>query len=247
MGTRYVALLKGVNVGRANRVSMDALRSLVSSLGYRDPRTILNSGNVVFSAPDRPSGDIAARIEAALDAQAGISVPVVILSDQKLSAAVAGNPLVEAGRDPSRLLVAFLLDPADGARLRPLVGQDWHREEVALGSVCAYAWCPDGVTGSPVLARRIDHHPQLGDRAEASGTARAPRVTGLARRWDPAPRSAEPDSRIDDLSRRPAASIASAPCRSPGCRHDDHGAVRHRLSGVRRRLDGLAEARSHGE
>jgi uncharacterized protein (DUF1697 family) len=60
---RRVALLRGINVGRAKRVAMADLRELVESLGYREVRTLLNSGNVVFTVPSGVRGDSARRIE----------------------------------------------------------------------------------------------------------------------------------------------------------------------------------------
>jgi uncharacterized protein (DUF1697 family) len=152
MTGRYVALLRGVNVGRANRVTMGDLRSVVASLGYGDPRTLLNSGNVVFSAPDPPDADIAARLEAALAARLDLPVGVAVLSGAQLSAVVDGNTLLEVTDDPSRLLVVFLLDPSDSALLEPLLERDWDPEAVAPGVRSVYAWCPGGVTGSPLLA-----------------------------------------------------------------------------------------------
>ncbi len=47
----HVALIRGINVGHAKRVAMADLRALVEALGYGEARTLLNSGNVVFSAP----------------------------------------------------------------------------------------------------------------------------------------------------------------------------------------------------
>ena len=47
MTRRHIALIRGINVGRAKRVAMADLRALVEGLGYRDVRTLLNSGNVV--------------------------------------------------------------------------------------------------------------------------------------------------------------------------------------------------------
>jgi uncharacterized protein (DUF1697 family) len=46
---RYIALIRGINVGRAKRVAMADLRKLVEELGYDDVRSVLNSGNVVFA------------------------------------------------------------------------------------------------------------------------------------------------------------------------------------------------------
>ena len=58
---RYVALLRGINVGRAKRVAMADLRALLAELGYRDPRSLLNSGNLVFSSPQTDTAEMADR------------------------------------------------------------------------------------------------------------------------------------------------------------------------------------------
>jgi uncharacterized protein (DUF1697 family) len=67
----HVALLRGINVGKAKRVGMADLRALVEGLGYRDVRTLLNSGNVVFAVPKSARGEPAARIETAIARSSG--------------------------------------------------------------------------------------------------------------------------------------------------------------------------------
>ena len=62
MPGRHVALLRGINVGKAKRIAMADLRALVADLGYRDVGTLLNSGNVVFTAPGAGPEDAARRI-----------------------------------------------------------------------------------------------------------------------------------------------------------------------------------------
>jgi len=148
MAGTHVALLRGINVGRAKRVAMAELRALVEGLGYRDVRTLLNSGNVVFTAPRTAPATAAARIEAALAERLGVAARVTALTAAELAAAVAGNPLLAADRDPARLLVAVLADPADRRLLAPLTGEDWSPEAVALGARVAYLWCPEGVLAS---------------------------------------------------------------------------------------------------
>ena len=148
MADRRVALLRGINVGRAKRVAMADLRALVEELGYRDVRTLLNSGNVVFTAPAAARGDAAARIEKALVAKLGVPSRVTVLTAAELAAAVAANPLLDVASNPSRLLVAFLADPADRKKLQPLTRQDWTPEALALGPRVAYLWCPPGVLAS---------------------------------------------------------------------------------------------------
>jgi uncharacterized protein (DUF1697 family) len=150
MTGRYVALLRGINVGRAKRVAMADLRAVVEDLGYADVRTLLNSGNVVFTAPGPDAGDAGGRIEKALLQHLNIASRVTVLSNSELATAVAGNPLLGVAEDPSRLFVAFLADRADRGKLEPLTGRDWTPETVALGDRVAYIWCPAGMTESHV-------------------------------------------------------------------------------------------------
>jgi uncharacterized protein (DUF1697 family) len=144
----HVALLRGINVGRAKRVAMADLKALVEGLGYRDVRTLLNSGNVVFSAPAAASGNAASRIEGALPRRLKVSARVLVLSAAELAKAIAENPLVLPSRDPSRLLVTVFEDPAHHKQLLPLARRDWGPEALAIGSRVAYLWCPAGIIQS---------------------------------------------------------------------------------------------------
>jgi len=145
---RYAALLRGINVGKAKRVAMADLRALVERLGCDDVRTLLNSGNVVFSARRAGAAPLARRIEAALVAELGVASRVVVLSRTELAAVVAGNPLLDVMTNPSRLLVAVYEDAALDARLAPLAAERWAPEALAVGERVAYLWCPPGVLES---------------------------------------------------------------------------------------------------
>jgi uncharacterized protein (DUF1697 family) len=146
--TRFVALLRGVNVGGAKRVPMADLRALLSTLGYGGVRTLLNSGNAVFESAGRSTSAHAARIQAALAETLNVEVPVVVKSAQDLAAIEAENGLVSIATDPSRLLVAFTGDP-EALRglvaLSPLVAPP---EQLLLGRHAVYLWCPDGILAS---------------------------------------------------------------------------------------------------
>jgi uncharacterized protein (DUF1697 family) len=148
MASKQIALLRGINVGRAKRVAMADLRTLIEQLGYADVRTLLNSGNVVFTSARAAPDDLAARIEKALAKRTGVSARVTVLTAVELSAAVTENTLLEVANDPSRLLVAFLRDPSDRRKLEPLMKQTWTPEAFALGTRVAYLWCPTGIIAS---------------------------------------------------------------------------------------------------
>ena len=164
MAGRHVALLRGINVGRAKRVAMSDLKTLVEGLGYRDVRTLLNSGNVVFSAGVAPS-TAAARIEKALAAQTGVTARVTVFTATEIAAVVDENPLLDVADNPSRLLVTFLREARDRVKLVPLAKQKWDADAIALGTRVVYVWCGNGILESRLteaLARL------LGD----AGTAR---------------------------------------------------------------------------
>jgi uncharacterized protein (DUF1697 family) len=148
VANRQVALIRGINVGRAKRVAMADLRALVEDLGYGDVRTLLNSGNVVFTTARAAPGDAAFRIEKALATGLGVYARVTVLRAAELAAAVVGNPLLEVADDPSRLLVAVLRNAADRPKLEPLLKQDWAAEVLALGTRVAYLWCAEGILAS---------------------------------------------------------------------------------------------------
>jgi uncharacterized protein (DUF1697 family) len=164
MTGKQVALLRGINVGKAKRIAMADLRALVAELGFGDVKTLLNSGNVVYTATDTEPEDAAARIEEAIVAKTGISSRVTVLTAAEVAEAVDGNPFGEVD-NPSRFLVTVLRDPADRALLEPLAKEDWGTDSLALGRRVAYAWCREGVLESrlPDALNRL-----LGDR----GTAR---------------------------------------------------------------------------
>jgi uncharacterized protein (DUF1697 family) len=175
--TTYVALLRGINVGKAKRIAMAELRALVGELGYGDVRTMLNSGNVVFTASRTNAPAAAGRIEKALVDRVGLTSRVTVLSAAELAAAVAGNPLLAVADNPSRLLVSVLREPADRAKLEPLLGEDWSPEALALGARVAYVWCPSGVLESR-LSKAVDR--ALGDAVTARNWATLTKLHALA-------------------------------------------------------------------
>jgi uncharacterized protein (DUF1697 family) len=156
--SRHVVLLRGVNVGKAKRIAMADLRALVEGLGYGDVKTLLNSGNVVFSVPASVRGDVGARMEKALVAKTGVAARATVLTADDIATIIRENPLLDVATNPSRLLVAVLADPADRPKLATLSGGDWAPEAFAVGTRAAYLWMPDGVIDSRVgkaLARAM--------------------------------------------------------------------------------------------
>jgi uncharacterized protein (DUF1697 family) len=139
---RSVALLRGINVGRAKAIPMAQLASVFDALGFSDVHTVLRSGNVVFGSSEPLTEDVAARIEAAVLASTGVQSSVLILGSAAFCEVLDANPLVDIATDGSKSFVTFVtsMPPSlalpDAASLAP--------EVLAVGPAAVYQWMPEG-------------------------------------------------------------------------------------------------------
>ncbi len=117
---RYVALLRGINVGGGNKLLKGELVKIFAEVGCQDVRTYIQSGNVVFRAAESLVDGLSARITAAIASSHGYQVPVVIRTGADWAGVVSGNPFLAAGADPGKLHVGFLADTPDPARVATL-------------------------------------------------------------------------------------------------------------------------------
>jgi uncharacterized protein (DUF1697 family) len=155
--TECIALIRGINVGRAKRVAMADLRELFTGLGHTNVRTLLNSGNVLFRCTRPNTGKLALSIQNAIADTCGFSAKVVVITAEDLAAIVRENPLLRIATDPARHLVAFVAHPRMLVPLRSLLNEPWAPSEVAISPRAAYLWCVDGILDgklSQIFARR---------------------------------------------------------------------------------------------
>ena len=88
---KWVALLRGVNVGGGNKVPMAELRALAEGLGWREARSYIASGNLVFVAEGEAAG-LATALRMAMAREMGVDVPVYVLSAAEVARALADCP-----------------------------------------------------------------------------------------------------------------------------------------------------------
>jgi uncharacterized protein (DUF1697 family) len=144
----FVALLRGINVGKAKRVPMAELRALLSGLGYTGMATLLNSGNAVFRAPAGTPAKHAASIAAAISNQLKIEVPVVVKSASELAAIISQSPIKAGAEEQSRFLVAFVQDTKALLGLAAIESLVAPPERFVVGKNAAYLLCPKGILES---------------------------------------------------------------------------------------------------
>ncbi len=102
-------MLRSINVGGRNRVAMAELRGLVSSLGFTDVATYVQSGNVVFSGAGTPAATARA-IEGRIVSELGLTVPVVVRSKPQWRRALDDNPFSDLDVDAKTIHITFLAD-----------------------------------------------------------------------------------------------------------------------------------------
>ena len=141
---RQIALLRGINLGPNRRLSMADLRDVMHGLGYEDAKTLLQSGNVVFSAPQAPK-TVAGRIENRLARETGLEVDVLVRTRNELAKIVARNPLAEHVTDPKRYLVVFLSAKPKAKALGEVDAAEFEPERFAVEGREIYTWLPGGV------------------------------------------------------------------------------------------------------
>ena len=127
--TKYVALLRAVNVGGTGKLPMTELKSMCDSSGFVNARTYIASGNVVFESK-LPESAVKAKLEKCLASYAGKPVEVLVRTGPEMAAILAKNPFKSRAANAT---VAIFLDerpPKDA--LKAITGQA--EEEVALGT-----------------------------------------------------------------------------------------------------------------
>lgn len=155
--TRYVALLRGINVGGHRRVAMADLRTLLDGLGYADVATHLRSGNAVFTAGEADPGAVAETIRAAIGSELALDVPTVVRTAGRLRSAVAANPLEVV--DPAMFLVLFCSTIPNDEVLAGIDLSRYPRERVAVVEDQFYTAHEQGLRYArlpDLLARRVD-------------------------------------------------------------------------------------------
>jgi uncharacterized protein (DUF1697 family) len=151
--TTHIALLRGINVGQHNRIAMGDLRGLLAELGYKDARTLVQSGNIVLSAEASPD-ELAGELEQEIAGRFGVQTPVVVRTRRELAAVVALDPLGDVADEHKLYQVSFLSAEPDPEAIGKIAEADVAPERFVHVGREIYAWHPQGIHSSR-LARLL--------------------------------------------------------------------------------------------
>ena len=144
---RYVALLRGVNVGGKNKLPMADLRDIFTAAGCAAVQTYIQSGNVVFEAAQDLAEWVPEIVTRAIRRRFGYETAVVMRSSEELRQVVASNPFDTSG-DPRFLHVAFLEDTPGAEAVSRLDPQRSPPDTFAVRGRNVHLHYPNGVARS---------------------------------------------------------------------------------------------------
>ena len=139
----WVALLRGINLGPRNKISMADLKELFADLGAEDVETYVQSGNVLFRSSDARD-DLVRAIENEIDKRLGLQVTVLLRTDAELAKLVADNPFGEDEPEATKLHVTFLAERPDRSRAAALDEEQFAPDRFRVTPDAVYLHCPNG-------------------------------------------------------------------------------------------------------
>lgn len=151
--TRWVMLLRGINVGGANKLRMAEFKALLEAEGAKDVATYIQSGNAVFSGALDPAA-FEERVQRAIEAAHGFAPRVLVIGADAFREIAAAYPWPEAREAPRTGHVWFLSEPAtpDRAAMAALAGPN---ERFEITDRAVYLHAPDGI-GRSKLAEKLE-------------------------------------------------------------------------------------------
>ena len=149
---RHVVLLRGINIGSRNRISMPELRAALEEAGFKDVQTYLQSGNVVLESRAKPE-TVARKVSAVIKDRFGLEIAVLVRTRDELTKIVNRNPLGSVAKDPKGYQVTFLSENLPAKVVRELEEAAAPEEQVVVVGREVYAGHPRTIARSKLWAK----------------------------------------------------------------------------------------------
>lgn len=142
---RHLALLRGINVGGKHLLPMKDLAAIFEAAGTTEVRTLIQSGNVVFSADGKLAARIPGLVEAAITKRFGFDAPVVVRSAAQVAAAMDASPFRNRGIAEDVVHLMFLKDKPAANRVKALGVSPFLPDDFFLDGDVVHLHLPNGV------------------------------------------------------------------------------------------------------
>jgi uncharacterized protein (DUF1697 family) len=164
----YISFLRGINMTGHNSIKMADLADLYHNLGFIQPETYIQSGNVIFSSDkDTDVAEIATVIETAIHEKYGYDVPVMIRSIAEMRKILSSNPfLSEREFDPAKVAVTFIRDKVTESQIQKVADVNYPPDKFKIIGNEIYTFCPNGFGRTKIYTTFFEN------RMKVKGTAR---------------------------------------------------------------------------
>src|SRR5688572_19460641 len=177
---RYVAFLRGINLGPTNKISMPELRAMATDLGYTDVATYINSGNLIFASTKKAAA-LEREISAGIKERFGTDTDVAVRTPARLRKILADNPYPDGS--PSQVTVAFLTKAAPAQAKRRVAEMATDAEPVTFAGSEVYVYYSNGI-GKSKLAEKFSS--VIGVSSTVRNINTVTKVLALCERLQPA-------------------------------------------------------------
>lgn len=130
--TKYVAFLRGINVGGKNQIKMETLREVCAALGLENVKTYINSGNVLFETARADDKKLAAKIERAIEAEFSLKIKVMVRAASEIEKIIENNPFEGQFEREKDLHVLFLDEELPAEKRELLLANNNENEKFAV-------------------------------------------------------------------------------------------------------------------
>jgi len=145
---RYVALLRGINVGGNTMIKMAELKNSFESLGLKNVVTYVNSGNLAFDTTKTAERALIKKLEDLIDKNFGKQVPVMLREQKEITAIIAANPFEGEFESHKEMHVLFLKEEMPEDKQTQLHDAATGNERFAVKGREIYCHLPTGVADS---------------------------------------------------------------------------------------------------
>src|SRR4051794_25959917 len=158
---RYIALLRGINLGGKVMMKMEDLRSVFESLGFENVRSYINSGNLAFDAKKTAETKLVDQIENAVEAKFGRRVDVMVRPQKDIQKIIAANPFEGQYESHKHMHVLFLKESMPLEKEQQLHASALQGERYEVRDREIYNLLPLGVAGSLLTKGFFERKPRV--------------------------------------------------------------------------------------
>ncbi len=142
--SKYIAMLRGINVSGQKLIKMVDLRESMTRLGLKDVATYVQSGNILFSADEEDLRKLARNISEQIKKDFTFDVPCIVRTADYFKMVLTNNDFRQQGKEEKRCYVTFLEEEPDPMLIQKIEPQQYAPEEFIIKGDLLYFYSPDG-------------------------------------------------------------------------------------------------------